>query len=64
MRGKIGRVRDRENFNKLVSRGNGKLADNAKREEYERQIRLKKVKSTKPDDYEERGPHKTCCGDL
>ena len=54
MRGKIGRVRDRENFNKLVSRGNGKLADNAKREEYERQIRLKKVKSTKPDDYDER----------
>ena len=44
-------MRDRENFNKLVSRGNGKLADNAKREEYERQIQLKKVKSTKPDDH-------------
>ena len=57
-------MRDKENFNKLVSRGSGKLADNAKREEYERQMRLKKAKSTKPDDYDERGPHNTCCGDL
>tara|TARA_Y100001934_G_scaffold174769_1_gene207064 strand:+ start:289 stop:462 length:174 start_codon:yes stop_codon:yes gene_type:complete len=57
-------VRDREKFSKLVSRGSGKLTDNANREEHERQMRLKKAKSTKPDVYDERGPHNTCCGDL
>ena len=42
LRGKIGHVRDREEFNKLVRGGSGQLADKAKREEYERLIRQKK----------------------
>tara|TARA_Y100001968_G_scaffold241718_1_gene225307 strand:+ start:413 stop:580 length:168 start_codon:yes stop_codon:yes gene_type:complete len=54
----------KEDINRLIRSGSGKLADNAKREEYERQMRLKKAKSTKPDDYDTRGPHNTCCGDL
>ena len=64
MRGKISPVVGKEGFNKIVKRGAGHVADKAKREEYERLMRQKKTKPPKPDDYDERGPQKTCCGDL
>jgi len=50
---------------RIVLSGTGQIADRAKREEYERLMReKKKTKPPKPDDYDERGPHNTCCGDL
>jgi hypothetical protein len=63
-------VRDKENFNKLVSRGSGKLADKAKREDqmvqdivdqlYEPQIPQKKNERARP--YTDKtGPSCTCC---
>ena len=54
----------KEGFNKIVRDGAGQLADKAKQEEYERLMRQKKTKPPKPDDYDARGPHNTCCGDL
>ena len=58
-------MRGKEGFNKTVKRGAGHLANKAKREEYERLMReKKKTKPPKSDDYDERGPHTTCCGDL
>jgi hypothetical protein len=43
-------VKGREEFNKLVRGGSSQLADKAKLEEYERQMRLKKAKPPEPDD--------------
>jgi hypothetical protein len=58
-------VREGEDFNKLVGRGSGQLADKAKREEYERLMReKKKTKPPEPDRHHATGPHNTCCGDL
>tara|TARA_Y100001934_G_scaffold203226_1_gene239557 strand:- start:331 stop:501 length:171 start_codon:yes stop_codon:yes gene_type:complete len=54
----------KEDFKQVIRAGSGHLADKAKLEEYERLMRLKKAKPPKPDDYDERGPHNTCCGDL
>ena len=63
-------MRDKENSNKLVSRGNGKLADNAKREDqmvqgivdllYEPQIPQKKNERART--YTDKtGSSCTCC---
>ena len=43
------RKKGREEFNKLVRGGSSQLADKAKLEEYERQMRLKKAKPPEPD---------------
>ena len=64
MRGKISPVVGKEGFNKIVKCGAGHVAEKAKREEYERLMRQKKTKPPKPDGYDARGPHNTCCGDL
>ena len=63
-------MRDKENFNKLVSRGSGKLADNAKHEDqmvqdivdqlYEPQIPQEKNERART--YTDKtGPSCTCC---
>jgi hypothetical protein len=57
-------VINKEGFNKIVKRGAGRLADKDKREEYERLMRQKKTEPPKSDDYDVRGRHNTCCGDL